>query len=247
MPSLISSLLELLYPRQCPACDVELPGHTDPQQVFCAPCADTLVAGDGTTCPSCGLVWLDPPAEVGSHVCGRCIAEPPPWIAARGAYAYGGALQDAIARWKNHPDESLGGPLASLLCGSHAIVWDDLPPDTCVVPVPSTRASLDRRGFNPAGLLARRVARRLGRRFESGALRVRRAPEPSRGLDRRGRERRMRGVFEGHERAIGGASILLIDDVMTTGATVKFATEALLRAGARGVRVAVLARVPGDA
>jgi len=247
MVALINAFLELLYPSHCAACGLALGVPTDARRAFCAVCADTLVPGDGTSCPLCGVMWLDAPVDVPAHPCGRCQAEPPPWIAARGAYAYGGALQDAIARWKNQPDESLGPRLAQLLCDAAARTWVDLPADARIVPIPATRAGLARRGFNPAGMLARRLARRLDRRFEPRALRFRHEPEKSRGLGRRQRERRMRGVFDGHTELVAGRSVLLVDDVMTTGATVRSATQALLRAGARGVRIAVLARVPGDA
>lgn len=243
MPTLLSNLLELFFPNTCAACGQSI--RIDAR--LCRPCADTLIDGTDTCCPSCGVVWLDPPPGGGGHVCGRCLADPPPWVSARGAYAYGGALQEAIARWKNRPDESVGRPLSELFAEAAARAgWDGLAPDAVVVPVPASARGLAQRGFNPAGLLARRLARRVGRPLEATALRLRRAPEKTRGLGRRARARRVRGIFEARPKAVEGRTVLLVDDVMTTGATVRAATEALLRAGARGVRVAVLARVPGS-
>ncbi|MFO0748061.1 MAG: ComF family protein [Myxococcota bacterium] len=241
MHRVLSALLDLVFPSRCAACDrpVAEPG-------LCHGCADTTLAGTDACCPLCGAVWLDPPPGEAQHVCGRCLAEPPPWVEARGAYAYGGALQDAIARWKNKPDESIGRPLARLFAAAAPRAgWVGLAADAVVVPVPASARGLAQRGFNPAGVLGRGLARGIQRRFEPTALRLRRTPEKSHGLGRRARERRMRGVFEAEPRRVAGRTIVLVDDVMTTGATVRAATEALLRAGARGVRVAVLARVPG--
>ena len=247
---LLRVILETLFPSRCIACRADLAGTSfSARPGFCAGCRDTLLSGLDACCPLCGLVWVDaPPGD--THVCGACQIDPPPWVEARAAFAYGGALQEAIARWKNPPagasSEALGPPLAALMTAAATRAgWDRLAEDALVVPVPATREGLGRRGFNTAGVLARRIGRHIGRDFDPLALGIRRAPQRSAGLGRQARRRRMRGVFAADSRRVAGRTILLVDDVMTTGATVRAATSALLRAGARGVRVAVLARVPG--
>jgi ComF family protein len=251
--SLLHLVLSTLFPPRCAACRAELRDAADANRPgLCVVCRDTLVSALDACCPVCGAVWLDARPGEERHVCGPCQADPPPWVEARAIYAYGGALQEAITRWKNPSapglGESIGPALADLMvAGAAAAGWQGLARDVVVAPIPATHASLVARGFNPASVLARRLARRLGRRFDATALTVRRAPERSAGLGRRARQRRLRGVFEARPERVQGRSILLVDDVMTTGATVRAATSALLRAGARGVRVAVLARVPGRA
>jgi len=250
--SVLHLVLSTLFPPRCAACRAELSdvrGAAPPG--MCTVCRDTLVSALDACCPICGAVWLDARPGEERHVCGPCQADPPPWVEARAVYAYGGALQEAITRWKNPVapglGESIGPALAELMiAGAGAAGWEGLARDVVVTPIPATRASLVARGFNPASVLARRLARRVERRFDATALTVRRAPERSAGLGRRARQRRLRGVFEARPEHVQGRSILLVDDVMTTGATVRAATSALLRAGARGVRVAVLARVPGQ-
>ena len=236
-----SLLGDWIWPPRCLACDERAAAGA-----LCDVCVETLVPGTGVCCPRCGGVWLTPPATVG-HTCGECRASPPPFERARAAYAYGGALRDAISRWKNVPDSGFGPPLAGLLAGAaEAAGWLELPDDLVVVPVPAHWRRARRRGFNPAGVLARRLARALGRPLAHRGLRALREVPPSRGLGRKARLRRLRGVFAADRRAVAGRPVLLVDDVMTTGATARSASAGCLRAGAVSVEVAVLARAPWD-
>lgn len=242
LPRWLEPAAEIVWPAACIACDVPRP-----EGALCRPCRDTLVPGDGAGCPRCGLIRLELPATGGHHLCGTCLREPPPWERARAAWAYGGALRDAVARWKNVPDHRLGPAIAALLTErAEASGWAELPGSVRVVPVPGHPRRIRARGFHPAGLLARALARRLALPLEPLGLRARHPPPSSRGLDRRARQRRLGRAFEGRRRRLERARILLVDDVMTTGATARAASRACLRAGARGVEVAVLARTPRD-
>lgn len=233
--TILHALLELLYPSLCLGCRVPV----GPGRAWCETCATTLVGALGVGCPACGLVLLAPPIGATGALCGRCAKERPDHARVLAVYVYGGAAQDAISAWKNRPDESLGRILGAIFASSVAPLLERA---VVVVPVPSTTRALLRRGFNPAAALARPLARRLGSPYRPDALRLRRTPPSSRGLGRRARATRMDGVFEG--RLVAGRDVVLVDDVMTTGATAAEASRALLAAGANKVEVCVLARVP---
>ncbi|MCB9732898.1 MAG: ComF family protein [Deltaproteobacteria bacterium] len=242
LTTLTRRLLDLVYPRRCASCDALLPTERD---LLCAPCAGSLVPAAGASCPRCAAVYLDL-AGGGRHVCGGCLAKPPPFASAAAAFAYGAALQDAIARWKGRPDESLSAALCALgvVALAQAGARSSWPDEAIVVPVPAHRKRVRRRGFNPAGQLARAVTRWSGLRLVSRGLRATHAAATSRGQQRGAREQRVQGAFRARERLVHGRVVVLVDDVMTTGATVRAATRALLAAGAREVHVAVLARAP---
>ena len=111
-----------------------------------------------------------------------------------------------------------------------------------VVPVPLHPARLRRRGFNQAAILARAAARNLGR-FAPGVLRRSGVAASQTALGRRARLRNVRGAFDVNRRAVlGGRSVLLVDDVLTTGATARECARVLLDAGAQLVDVLSLAR-----
>ena len=124
--------------------------------------------------------------------------------------------------------------------------WECLPPDTLVIPIPSERRKFRTRGFNPAGILAVALARALRLRIMSRTLTVKRPMIESRSLNSTSRKRRVRGAFGVMDTTLNGRVILLVDDVMTTGATAREAARTCVKAGAREVHLAVLAVVPRD-
>ena len=121
-------------------------------------------------------------------------------------------------------------------------------PDTVLVPVPLHRRRLWKRGFNQAALLARAVARRSGSTLAVDALVRVKPTRSSQGMGRRARADNVRAAFKvARPEAIKGKEIIIIDDVLTTGATVEACARMLLRSGARQVRVLTWTRVVRDA
>lgn len=233
------ALTALVYPARCAACDADAAADA----AFCPPCSLGLERL-GSVCPVCGL-----PSEGRALRCLRCVLSRPAFGAARAPLLYGGPLALAIRRlkWGRRPD--LGAPLGRLL--GQGIDGDtDL-----IVPVPLHPRRLHTRRYNQAALLAigaltsLRAGSRAGPgrrpRLELHALeRVRDTP-PQIALGEEARRHNVRGAFAVRRpQRVSGRRVLLVDDVLTTGATARAAAATLRRAGAAAVDVWVLARTP---
>jgi predicted amidophosphoribosyltransferase len=217
-----SVLLDLVFPRRCVVCG-------GPAEALCDACSDRLRRLGDPRCERCGAptAW---PVERCRECAGRRIA----FSTARAAVAYDDAARRLVAAWKERGLRTLAALAAELVSN--------------IVPRPRTYtisfvpADDDRRlqrGHNPA----ERLAVGLGERWELPVVPLlTRAPgvRPQRGLPLAERRRNVRGVFRANERA--PASLVLVDDVYTSGATVSAAASALRRAGARRVEVVTFAR-----
>ena len=230
--------LDALLPKRCAACDS--PVLSGP---LCEACAGSLIPGDEGACPQCGALDLERDGRAPDGHCGPCIQRPPAFSRARGAYAYGGAMADAIRRWKTRPEPTLTPTMCELILHGR---WErgDQERPTLLVMVPPDPKRLRQRGFHPAGLLARAMGEHLSLPLDPRAVRTARGYPSSRGQGRDARRERLRGAFKVCRDRVQGARLLLIDDVMTTGATVETISRLCLRAGASSVEVAVLARAP---
>jgi ComF family protein len=205
---------------------------------LCAACARGLEEA-GPLCPRCAraLPWLERPPTA-----------PAPLAALSCAVAYRGEVERWIHRFK-YPERGLAGLDPAPRAVAEALVRRaaaraPAPAPQLVVPVPLHPRRLRRRGFNPAGLLARAVGRELGAPVDSVALRRLRDTPSQTGLDRRARRRNVRGAFAARH-AVPGL-VWLVDDVATTGSTLAECARSLRRAGARRVVGVCAAFTPGD-
>jgi ComF family protein len=222
---LARALLEFVYPPRCAACGE--PVRVEPFCPVCADAVDEVPPG----CARCGQPGPD-------AICGACLAAPPAFDAVQAGGLFGGPLADAIHAFKYEGHPALARPLGGWLARR-------APPSesALILSVPLGRARRISRGYDQAALLADALARAAGARSRRlrGALRRVRETPPQVGRSRAERARNVAGAFEATA-AVSGRDLVLVDDVVTTGATADAAAEALRRAGARSVRVVALAR-----
>ena len=168
------------------------------------------------------------------------MQSPPPLAAAVALGPYEGGLRRLVHALKFDGHDILAAPAASRLATE--VRRRGLDGVDAVVPIPSTGRRNRERGYDPAALLGEALARRLGLRLLPALVRVKEAP-PQSLLNAAERRANVAGAFRARASA-AGRSLLVVDDVLTTGATAFAAADALRAAGARRVAVAVLARTP---
>jgi len=218
-----TALLEIVYPPRCAAC-----GEEPDEEPFCAICGDAV----DPVPPGCVRCGLPGPAEL----CGGCAISPPAFASIAAGGLFGGPLADAVHAFKYGERPALARPLGEWLAGRV-----EVPPGARVVEVPLARRRRIARGYDQAALLADALARAWGARRLRLALERVRETTPQVGKSREARRRNVAGAFEARP-AVAGLDLVLVDDVVTTGATADAASSALVRAGARSVRVVALGR-----
>ena len=233
----LTSIIDFIIPPACPICR-------------------ELVSGDDGVCPTCwrDLAFITPPIchrtgvplaeDLGPEGAGlMAMLRPPPYARARAPLHYAGVAAQLVRRMKYSDQSELAAIFAPLMLRAAAPLFASA---DMLVPVPMHRWRLARRRFNQSAELARALSRLSGVPLQTQILERHRATAQQVGLTRAARRTNLRGAFRvgpAGQSLLGDRRVLLVDDVLTTGATAETCTRTLLRAGAAQVDVVTLARV----
>ncbi len=228
-----SGFTSWLIPPNCALCGAAGCGGLD----LCSNCLSTLPR-PGAVCARCGL-----PVSAAAAACGRCLAAPPRFDAVIAPLRYDYPADRAVQAFKFQGDLSLGRSLSALLIEAVRQRGDPLP--ELLLPVPLHPARLRERGFNQSLEIARHVGRSLDLPVRHDLLVRKRSTAAQSGLDRRARRQNVRGAFALTGPRAWPARVAIVDDVLTTGATVAELTRLLKDAGVAQVAIWALARA-GD-
>lgn len=231
----MQSALRAIYPPECLSCGAQV----EQEFALCPACWAETPFILGAACDQCGVA-LPGQAALGEALhCDACRAAPPPWDHGRAVMAYAGIGRKLVLGLK-HGDRTdvarAAGPWMARAAG------DLIGPDTLILPVPLFRGRLWRRRYNQSALLAQALARVSGARVQVDGLKRTRAT-PS--LDGKTRQERfdLLDAAITTKQDLSGRDIMLVDDVMTSGATLSACADAARAAGAKKLSVMVLARV----
>lgn len=220
---MLEKALDLVAPHYCCSCG-------EIGSILCESCKYDITSERFNGCLLCGE----------STLMGNCCSCSPDiartWC---GGERLGG-LEALINSYKFEYAVAAATPLSDIVLAA----LPDLPEDTVVVPIPTVRAHIRQRGYDHTLLIARQVATKRGLRCESVLARV--GSSVQRGADRKTRIRQAKTAFEVHKTVQNATPYLLIDDVVTTGSTLRYAARALKDAGADTVWAVAVARQPLD-
>lgn len=240
----LTHLIDLIFPPRCGVCTAFLwenrATHEGRELGFCRDCYGAFEKVSSPLCPSCGKTFSSSAGV--DHTCEDCILRRPRYDAARALYLYQGPLMAVVHDLKYNKKSHLAKSLGPLLA-SYAEDWIGRAENTLVMPVPLHPRRLRERGFNQSLLLARHVASRIGAKLDYLSLRRIRFTLPQTKLTSDERKKNVRRAFAlVGKTPLKGRTVLLIDDVATTGSTLNECARALKKAGVKGVYCLVLAR-----
>lgn len=226
--TMLSSFLDFIFPQRCVFCDAIC------REPICPACRETVSFISPPFCTICGVPFKS--EAINSHACGDCMREKRYFSWARGVLVYNDASAKAIQRFKYKRDTTYSRALGSIISGCSGVEGFDV-----VMPVPLHIKRLRERGFNQSLLLAKEVGKRHRIMVDPFALKRIRWTVPQVNLSGKERELNVKGAFE-VQKDVKGKRILLVDDVYTTGATVRECSKVLKKNGAKDVCILTLAR-----
>jgi ComF family protein len=227
---MLDKFLNTLFPESCPVC--QKPSYDHKTAPICTECWQSIQPYNGQKCRKCGKPLF---SDI-STVCGECIKDEPAFRSARSFGLYDGTLRKAINLFKYHNIKRLSKPLSEI------ILRIRIPRVDAVLPVPLYKKRLRQREFNQSALFAKYIAKNLGITLLLDCLVKIKDTMPQVGLSSKDRLKNIRKAFGiKDKKLIEGKKVLLIDDVITTGATVRECSRALKKAGAKEIYVITLA------
>lgn len=237
----LSPVIDLVYPPRCPACGAAIAAHG----ALCQDCWLGLVIPGEPACLACQRPFGSEDMPEGS-LCAPCLSDPPLHDGVSAATLYTEEARKLVLAFKHGHRIALAGLLARQMLARLPL----LEGDWLVVPVPLHRLRLWKRGFNQSALLAGEMAPARGHELlVDGLVRIRATP-PLGELGRRQRAEVLKGAIAVNPKRaerLKGAQVLLVDDVMTSGATTSACLKVLRKAGAAKVRIACFSRVLDEA
>jgi ComF family protein len=229
---LIRQVVDFALPPRCAGCGTIVEQVHD----FCAECWKSIDFLGAAGCASCGL----PLEATDAAQCASCLSRPPRISRTRAAVAYDDISKAIAIRLKYGRKVALARTMARFM--APLIEADD--EERLLVPVPLHRWRLWSRGFNQSALISGQLARRLGLASDPAELVRSRSTPPLKGMSVSQRQRAVRGAFTvARPEAVAGKTIVLVDDVLTTGSTAEACARALRRAGAKRIELVAWARV----
>ncbi|WP_300032964.1 ComF family protein [uncultured Roseobacter sp.] len=237
----LQTAVSLVYPPRCLACG----GTVDDDFGLCGSCwRDTAFIG-GSICDTCGTPLPGEETE-DTLKCDDCMRTPRPWAQGRAALIYRDGGKRLVLALKHGDRQEIAKPAARWM----ARVIEDLPQQNMIIaPIPLHWTRLLKRRYNQSALLAQALARHTGLPVCQDLLVRQKRTQPMEGMTREVRFTSVKGVISAHAKRrhrLIGRPVLLVDDVMTSGATLSAATDACIAAGSGPVYVVALARVARD-
>lgn len=238
LPSYLKLGELIFFPTVCELCSclLEFPD----ERVVCRSCLQGMKPRRTSFCICCGK-FFDDSGE--PHFCRQCVMKRPAFSVHRSCGSYSGSLKDIIILFKYRGFRVLGKALAEFACqtlGREEALWWEV---DSMIPVPLFPEKEKQRGFNQASILTRELAKRKKIELIEGHLIKVKSTSPQTSLEAADRHQNLKGAFAVVDfQGIKGKTVLLVDDVFTTGSTIHECSVALLKAGAREVRAITLAQ-----
>lgn len=234
---ILTNFLSILIPIKCVVCLRRI--SAGPICGYCNNLKDFEIIRD--YCRVCSTIF-----EGSELICPLCTIRPPIVEAIRALWWYRDNVAWMIRAAKYKPSLKLTRIAAGALAEATERILDGLTPTNLIIPLPSSQSSLLQRGFNQSEILAHFIALRTKIEIDLQSLKLHAAAQRRAAIAREKRTNNFAGKFRVRQQRVIGKRILLVDDVVTTGATAAAATRALLSSGASAVQLICLARAPGE-